>query len=248
MTLVLAVLAASVVGSPHCAGMCGPFVCFYAAGPRTTLRSHAAYNLGRLASYVLLGALAGALGARLNAAGELAGVSRAAAIVSGTLMIAWGLSQIAGSWGVRVPNIGAPPALQRAFGAALQRLHAQPPSVRAAATGLLTTLLPCGWLYAFVATAAGSGSALTGMLVMAAFWAGTLPALVAVGAGVHRLAGPLARRLPAISAALLVALGLLSISGRLSIRPRIEAREDVPSMHRMHGSAAQQPGAAHVAR
>lgn len=247
MSLVAAVLVASIVGSPHCAGMCGPFVCFYAAGPRATLRSHAAYNLGRLASYVLLGALAGALGARLNAAGELAGVSRAAAVVSGTLMMAWGLSQIAAAGGVRLPAIGAPPALQRAFGGALQRLHAQPASVRAAATGLLTTLLPCGWLYAFVATAAGTGSAVTGMTVMAAFWMGTLPALVAVGAGVQRVAGPLARRLPVISAAVLVALGLLSISGRLAIHPQLRARADVPSIHGMHGPAAQQYGVPHVA-
>lgn len=247
MTLVLAVLAASIVGSPHCAGMCGPFVCFYAAGPRTTPRSHAAYNAGRLVSYVLLGALAGALGARLNAAGELAGVSRAAAITSGSLMVAWGLAQIAGTWGLRVPNLGAPPALQRAFGGALQRLRERPPAVRAAATGLLTTLLPCGWLYAFVATAAGSGSAITGMMVMAAFWAGTLPALVAVGMGVQRLAGPLSRRLPAISAAVLVALGLLSISGRLTLHPPLRPREDVPSMQGMHAPAAQQSGAAHGA-
>jgi sulfite exporter TauE/SafE len=245
VTLLVAVLAASLVGSPHCAGMCGPFVCFYAAGPRTTLRSHAAYNLGRLASYVLLGALAGALGARLNAAGELAGVSRTAAIASGTLMVAWGLSQIAGSWGLRIPNVGAPPALQRAFGAVLQRLRERPQAVRAAATGLLTTLLPCGWLYAFVATAAGSGSAATGMLVMATFWVGTLPALLAVGAGVQHLAGPLARRLPAISAAVLVALGLLSISGRLSIQPHVRARLDVPSMHGMHAPAVRQSGTAH---
>ncbi|MEO8000019.1 MAG: sulfite exporter TauE/SafE family protein, partial [Gemmatimonadaceae bacterium] len=55
------ILTASMLGSIHCAGMCGPFVCFYAGGPAkpVQLRSHAWYNLGRLLSYLLLGATAG---------------------------------------------------------------------------------------------------------------------------------------------------------------------------------------------
>ena len=55
--LVLAVLAASLLGSPHCAAMCGGFVCFYAGAGRAHRagRRHVAYNAGRLVSYVLLG-------------------------------------------------------------------------------------------------------------------------------------------------------------------------------------------------
>jgi sulfite exporter TauE/SafE len=176
-----------------------------------------AYNVGRLVSYVTLGALAGAVGAQLDAAGQLAGISRAAAILSGILMVGWGASRIAVGFGIRVKELGVPVALQKQLGAVMLRMRAQPPVIRAGATGLLTTLLPCGWLYAFVVTAAGTGSAFAGTLVMATFWVGTLPALVAVGAGVQRLAGPLARRLPLASAMVLVALGLLSISGRLTM-------------------------------
>jgi sulfite exporter TauE/SafE len=94
-------------------------------------------------------------------------------------------------------------------------LRDRPPTVRAAATGLLTTLLPCGWLYAFVATAGGTGSALGGVIVMAAFWAGTVPMLLGVGFGVQRVFGPLRTRLPVVSAVLVVAFGLLAISGRM---------------------------------
>ena len=42
MTLALAVLAASLVGSPHCAAMCGGFVCFY-AGPDRARGGRARY-------------------------------------------------------------------------------------------------------------------------------------------------------------------------------------------------------------
>ena len=219
MTLALAVLAASLVGSPHCAAMCGGFVCFYAGpdpvrGGRARAAAHAAYNGGRLVSYLTLGALAGAVGAGLDAAGRVAGVGRLAAVAAGLLMVGWGLARLAALSGIRLRAAGPPVA--HAWTARLLRAQrARPPIARAAATGLLTTLLPCGWLYAFVATGAAAGSAAGGALVMLAFWAGTLPVLVALGVGVQRFAGPLARRLPAVSAMLVVALGLLSISGRL---------------------------------
>lgn len=220
MTLALAVLLASLVGSPHCAGMCGGFVCFYAGGAgamgqRAGGWAHAAYNGGRLASYLTLGALAGAAGAGLDAAGRLAGLSRLAAVVAGALMVGWGATRLAAIAGVRLGLPGTPAALRGALGGLLRRVSGRPPVARAAATGLLTTLLPCGWLYAFVVTAAGTGSAGGGALVMLAFWAGTLPMLVAVGVGARRLTGPFARRLPTASAVLVVALGLLSISGKL---------------------------------
>jgi sulfite exporter TauE/SafE len=45
------------------------------------------------------------------------------------------------------------------------------------AWGLTTTLLPCGWLYLFVLTAAASTSAFMAIATMIAFWIGTLPLL-----------------------------------------------------------------------
>lgn len=242
MTLALAVLVASLVGSPHCAAMCGGFVCFYAGGGRwgggrsAGLATHVAYNGGRMVSYVALGALAGAAGAGLDAAGRLAGVSRLAAVVAGALMVGWGTARLAALGGVRLAVPGAPAAFRdaarRALGALLRRTGGAPPVARAAATGLLTTLLPCGWLYAFVVTAAAAGSAAGGALVMLAFWAGTVPMMAAVGIGVQRLSGPLAHRLPVASAVLVVALGLLSIAGRLNT--------DV-TLHAGHAASVVQP-------
>jgi sulfite exporter TauE/SafE len=231
MTLVLAVLVAALLGSVHCAAMCGPFVCFYAtsgtsmASWRHDTPSHAAYNLGRLISYVALGLIAGALGGMLDRAGVLAGVGKIAAVTAGVLMVGWGVSAMLAARGVRIPAPGVPAVWQRAMGAALQRVRDQPPVIRAAATGLLTTLLPCGWLYAFVVTAGGAGSPLRGALVMLVFWAGTLPMMLAVGFGARAFFGPLRARLPMVSAALIVALGLFSIATRFGM---------VPGMRWMH--------------
>jgi sulfite exporter TauE/SafE len=59
---------------------------------------------------------------------------------------------------------------------------------RAFGAGFLWGMLPCGLVYAAVALAASSGSAAAGAVVMAAFWLGTLPALLAAGAMAGRLA------------------------------------------------------------
>ena len=57
VTLVLGILSSSFLGSWHCAGMCGPI-----ATLMSTRNSLWIYHLGRLISYVSMGALAGALG------------------------------------------------------------------------------------------------------------------------------------------------------------------------------------------
>jgi len=208
------VAVASLLGSPHCAAMCGGFVCFYsgqAAGARRWL-PHAAYNSGRLASYAVLGALAGAVGQGVNRLGALAGVSRAAAILAGLLMVAWGGATVLRALGVRLPGAAAPSGGPVA--AAMRRLRLAPPWQRALALGLLTTLLPCGFLYAFVAVAAGTGSAPLGALAMGVFWLGTVPVMAGVGALAQRAFGPLQRHLPVATAGLLVVLGLLTMAGK----------------------------------
>lgn len=234
MSAVIAVLAASLLGSPHCAAMCGGFVCVYAGTPggaagRWRGAAHVAYNLGRLASYVLLGGMAGAIGAGVDRAGAMAGVTRAAAVGAGVLMVLWGGAVLAASSGARVPRAPVPAAVARRLGAALGALRAQPPVVRAGAMGLLTTLLPCGWLYTFVVTAGGTGSPIPGALVMVVFWLGTLPVMVGVGLGAQRLLAPVRRRLPAVSAAVIIALGALSIAGRLHQPVLPAAHHAVPS-------------------
>ncbi len=239
----LGILTASLLGSVHCAAMCGGFVCLYAGAPTpqpSSWRLHAYYNLGRLCSYLLLGAIAGALGAGVTKMGAWVGIAHSATIVAGVLMIGWGVSTIAAHAGLRLgfSTSGTPVAWQHFIGALLHRVRAQSAATRAALTGLGTTLLPCGWLYVFVASAAGSGSALRGMLVMTIFWAGTVPALVAVGVGAQRVFGPFRRRLPTLGALAVVVMGLLAVSGRLvmSADARIAAPAEVgaSAMGAMH--------------
>lgn len=221
MGAALGIFVASLLGSAHCAAMCGPLVAFYsgAAAPPPTARlawsAHLAYNAGRWVSYAALGAAAGSLGAGLDRAGRLAGMGRLAAVLAGALMVAWGASTVLALRGVRVPWLTAPAVLQRKLAAALSIVRDRGPVARGGAMGLLTGLLPCGWLYAFVAAAGGTGSPWQGVAVMTLFWFGTLPVMAGLGLGLQRLAGPLRARVPMITAVAVVVIGLLSIAGRL---------------------------------
>lgn len=227
------VFLAGLLGSAHCAGMCGSFACLASGGDASqgphALRSSAGYNLGRLASYATLGAFAGAAGAGLDRAGSIAGLARPAAIVAGILLILWGAASLLSALGVRVPVLDIPPALATRIARAVRAVQERPPMVRSLAVGALSAALPCGWLYAFVATSAAAGSAVGGMAVMGAFWLGTLPMMVAVGIGAQRLLGPFRRRLPVLTASMLVILGVLTVSGRLA----------TPMAHGVHETALQ---------
>lgn len=242
-----AVFLASLLGSPHCAGMCGGLVAFYAGtSEKGRALGHAAYNLGRLTSYAALGALAGSLGALVDVVGKLAGLQRAAAILAGAAMIAWGLSSLARLRGWSVPRLAASRAMGALAGRAARRLRDRPPLVRAAAVGLVTGLLPCGLLYAFIVSAAATGSAGAGAALMALFWTGTLPVMVGLGLAAQRLSGRLRRHLPAFTAVLLVVAGVFTV-GMRAASPRLvlenvspavvgtQAQAPVPACH--HGAA-----------
>lgn len=243
--MLLTVFSASLLGSLHCAGMCGPFCGVAVSGPRSRGAAaplHAAYHGGRLLTYTLLGAAAGALGALVDLASSLAGLQPIALALAGGAMVFFGVSELARAHRWRLPGLAWRPP--RAWTRLLQRgqqfAARRSGPARALTIGLLTTLLPCGWLYAFVVTAAGTGSPAGGMLVMAAFWVGTLPVLLSLGAGVRRLAGVFGHRLPTVTAIALMVVGFVTLSGRLALSPEALA-ETVQRDHFGAGLAAPDP-------
>jgi sulfite exporter TauE/SafE len=211
--LVWSVLAASLVGSPHCAGMCGGFAWLAAPGPAPRLRPTILYHGARLAGYVVLGAVAGLLGAGLDRIGAFVGLGRVAAVVAGAVMLAWGASTVLVATGVRLPRVLRVPS-GGPWSAALARVKGWPGDARAAALGLFTALLPCGWLWVFVAMAAATGGPLAGAALMLVFWAGTLPAFALLGVIMQRAAGPLRRHLPLVTGAALIVVGAVTMLGR----------------------------------
>jgi len=217
MTLLLGVLVASVLGSVHCGAMCSVFACLANGGARRG----SWYHGGRLGAYVTLGAIAGTFGAGMNQLGLIASVQRTAALMTSVALIVWGALQLQAALQPMRSQPTTPIAAR--WGGVLARIAERSsmwdPRLRATAIGVTTGLLPCGWLWAFVATAMGTGSAVRGANVMGVFWLGTLPMLLAAVAGVRRM-GPIARRRwPIASASLVVALGVGELASHLLMPP-----------------------------
>ena len=220
--MVLAILVASLVGSMHCAGMCGAFVGLVthgASGTRHAFVAQGAYHVGRLVSYVGLGMAAGAAGQLVDVAGALAGWRPLAAGLAGATMVAFGAGALLRSLGVNIAVLRLPGGWSRFIARMSSAAMSRPPVVRAATIGLFTTLLPCGWLYAFAVTAAGTAKPAAGALVMAVFWVGTLPALIVVGVGVRGVLGRIGARAPVVTALLLIVVGLFTVVGRARLDP-----------------------------
>jgi hypothetical protein len=87
----LTLFLVGLLGGTHCAGMCGGIVGALALqlpGDRPVFGIHLAYNFGRIASYALAGALAGAVG---QAFGVLLPVRRSARHALGLAALRLGL-------------------------------------------------------------------------------------------------------------------------------------------------------------
>lgn len=217
VALLVPVAAASLLGSIHCAGMCGGFVAVVGEGVsgRARWASQLSYNAGRLLSYVLLGAAAGSLGHAVDLAGSAAGIGRVAALISGSIMILWGMGALLETQGVRI--FRGRWSLPKQVTEALASVRRLPATWRGLVLGLATTLLPCGWLYAFAVTAAGTASPLEGALLMAAFWAGNLPVLLGLGVALSTAVGRVRRHVPVLSAAVIFCVGLFTVTARANL-------------------------------
>lgn len=192
-------LAGLAGGATHCAGMCGPFVIAQAAAvadraqaggvlARLSGAALAPYHLGRMLGYGTLGAAAGGLAGVVALGTGLRFVLAGLLALAAVLMFAQASARIAALL-PRMPAPRLPAGLDRRIGGLL----AAPTGLRGVALGLMLSALPCGLLYGALAGAAATGSALGGALAMAAFVAGTLPALVGVallGRFFGRRAGP----------------------------------------------------------
>lgn len=220
LALLSTIIVASLLGSLHCAGMCGGLVLFVVGSDGTckkNARLQTAYHSGRGLAYTALGAGAGLLGGVIQSAGDLAGMQHTAAILAGSLMIVFGVATLLRALGTRIPNVRMPARVRRGVEGAHRLALRLTPGRRALAVGLLTPLLPCGWLYAFVTAAAGTASPWAGGLVMAGFWLGTLPVLATLGFGLQMLTGPLRSRVPEISSVIVVVFGVMTALGRVNI-------------------------------
>ncbi|MER3476371.1 MAG: ferric reductase [Leptolyngbya sp. ERB_1_2] len=175
----------------HCLGMCSPLtVAFSLSRDRGSrwqqVRFNLLLNIGRIVSYAIVGAAIGALGSVLIAGGQLAGIDsglrRGLAIVTGLLLIWFGLSNINASWLPRVPILHPIQGkLHDRFNSIMSELARSQSWWTPALLGMIWGLIPCGFLYTAQIKAAETGSATQGAITMLAFGLGTAPMMISTG-------------------------------------------------------------------
>ena len=213
LALPLALFLGGLASGLHCAGMCGGISAgFTLLQKERVFKRQIALNAGRIASYSLAGAAAGALGS----AGAYAATVLPAQIVLYLFSSAFVLAT-----GVHLSGFGIPLSKLERLGVPLWR-RVQPLAARllparnlpqAFAAGMAWGWLPCGLVYGALLAAVFAGGAAEGALAMAAFGAGTLPWLLIAGVAAARLRqwAPL-HRLRRAAGLVLVGLGAWGVA------------------------------------
>jgi len=207
-------LGASLLGSAHCVAMCGPYVAMCTAqfvpkgatpGARCGLRL--LFNIGRIATYGMIGLIVGAFGQIAEAAASRCGVAGIVAIAAGSAALVFGLSMI--GWFRDPARFLATAGLGRWFVASRMRLNRAPAAAAPLLLGALQGWLPCALVYAAASRASLAGTPVMGAVTMLVFGLGTVPAIFAL----TLVPQAVLRRVRAqrLAGALLAALGVLLI-------------------------------------
>jgi uncharacterized protein len=209
----------------HCVGMCGPIaVAFSLANQQSKpshwqqpLLFHGLLNLGRLLSYVLVGAGIGAAGSVLIASGQMAGVGsllrQCLAMATGILLIWFGLVQINPNALPHLPLLNPLGAdhLHHRLSTAMTRLSMQSAWWTPALLGGVWGLIPCGFLYAAQIKAAETSNLWMGAAMMGAFGLGTVPSMLGVGLATTKLSADRRSQLFRLGGWITLTIGMLTL-------------------------------------
>lgn len=169
-------LAIGIGGSLHCIGMCGPIVIALPNSGQSKFSvfvERLVYNLGRVISYMILGALFGILGNKILMAGlqQAASISLGAAIILGLILPQKVKNYFA--------NLGPIQLFTNILKKSFNRLTKNVTKSNMLLIGILNGFLPCGFVYIGAFGAVATGSMLTGILYMMFFGVGTIPVMLA---------------------------------------------------------------------
>jgi len=240
MMYVYTALTIGLVGSLHCIGMCGPIAVALPLGKKGwgyRVFGGVTYNVGRIISYALLGAVFGLLGQGI----EMAGLQKWASILIGAVMVLSVVFPALFKGKVKIEQIF--------FGYAgkmigkFRKLFAISSIPSLFTIGILNGLLPCGLVYVAIAGAINTNSFYDGIFFMIFFGLGTLPVMLAIPLLGNMIGQKVRRKFSGILNVFIVILGVLFILRGLSLGiPYISPPDKMLKPHEkmmMHGSDKQ---------
>jgi uncharacterized protein len=210
----LSALLLGLVGSLHCAGMCGPIAIALPLNNRSWLARISGgllYNAGRTLTYSALGAFFGLAGMGL----ALGGMQQWVSIILGAVMILAMLIPRLGAAGNKIAR------LTDSITGLLKKPFVKLFRIRTYSSlfiiGLLNGFLPCGLVYIALAGALVMSRAYQGAFYMIFFGIGTIPMMLAISVAgnflSHRLRKSLSKAVPLF----IILLGILFILRGLNL-------------------------------
>lgn len=214
MAILLSALVLGLMGSFHCAGMCGPIAIALPLHGNTVSQKifgGTLYNVGRTITYGIMGAIFGFLGQGV----EMLGFQQKISVVMGAIMI---LSVL---FPALFKNQYRMDKSWFSFVGKLKKSIGQLFSIRSFSSlffiGLLNGLLPCGLVYMAIAGAIGTGNVTQGSLYMILFGLGTIPMLLTISLAGNIMSQAIRRKINKLIPVLVVVVGLLFILRGLSL-------------------------------
>ncbi len=212
MDIVVSALLLGIMGSFHCAGMCGPLalgIPLYGNSFPVKVVSGLVYNLGRVVTYAAMGLVFGILGKGLS----LAGLQQWVSVLAGSFMVLTVLLPLF----VTVPGLKWLPDL----GPHLRRWMSYFFKHRSVGglfvIGLINGLLPCGLVYLAIAGAIATTGAWHGALFMALFGLATIPMMLFIALMGSLLSLKVRKNINRVIPYIVVLVGLLFILRGLSL-------------------------------
>ncbi|MES2800976.1 MAG: sulfite exporter TauE/SafE family protein [Bdellovibrionota bacterium] len=200
----LSALVMGFLGSWHCGVMCGPLCCNF-----KTKKDFYFYQLGRLASYLVVGTVL-FFGTHYFLTVDSRPLKLVASVFFGVLFITFGLAQINILKNDKLAKVWAKLQL------ALMRKYRKQIQKFPILLGLFTGFFPCGWLYSFLLLSTQMKSLSASLLVILIFWLTALPAFALLNGFMQKLIKSSPLSYQKISACILIIAGLFSILGHWS--------------------------------
>lgn len=214
MAILITAFILGLMGSFHCAGMCGPIAIALPLHGNTVPQKvfgGALYNIGRTITYGIMGAIFGLLGQGI----QFIGFQQKVSVIMGALMI------ISVLFPAIFKNQYRMDKSWFSFVGKLKKTIAQMFSIRSFSSlffiGMLNGLLPCGLVYMAIAGAIGTGGVVEGSLYMILFGLGTIPMLLSISLAGNVMSHTIRNKINKLIPVLVVVVGILFVLRGLSL-------------------------------
>lgn len=176
-------------------------------------KPHLFFNLGRIASYFVLGGVIGFAGSLFQLSTSVLGTLT---VVVGLVMLLLGGQLIEIFPILKKVSFTLPKSLSRILGIQEKSLG-EYSNKNSAIMGAMTFFLPCGFTQAMQLFAMSTGSPVTGALTMGVFALGTVPGLLGVGGLTSVIKGGAARLFFKTAGVVVILLSLFNVSNGLNL-------------------------------